>query len=87
MLNPSNASTATDLTFSGYSGRVFQQFTTDGKREVLPTVIAIIAIIVVLLAQYRVGWIKVGEGWATANQISPTAVGYCLLEPETGSLS
>jgi hypothetical protein len=61
----SNLTPDLDFTFRQYVKRVFQQFKTESKHEATPTVITILAIIVVLLIQYRVGWIKVGEGWAT----------------------
>jgi hypothetical protein len=56
---------ASGLTFSKYAGRVWRQFKTDFKSEVVPTVTAILAILVVLMIQWRSGWIRGGEGWAT----------------------
>lgn len=37
----------------------------NAKREVASNVIALLAMIIVLIVQYKAGWIKTGEGWST----------------------
>ena len=65
-----------NVSFANYAKRVFVQFLDNAKREVAPNVIALLAMLLVLVVQYRAGWIKTGEGWSTIiiNILPPLGV-------------
>lgn len=60
-------------TIRSYLKRIFQQVGQDIKSQIADTVIATIIIIGVLLLQFRLGWIKTGEGWSNVViNLAPT---------------
>lgn len=65
-----------NTSFANYAKRLWVQFLDNAKREVAPAVIALIAMLIVLIVQYRAGWIKTGEGWSTivVNILPPLGV-------------